>query len=472
MNDAQDVTRREFIRKSALGGAILLTSGMALQDLHAEENAEKSAQPEAAMSIPDADGSTSLENEFIRIRLNTKNGNVTGLLNKLTGKEYIVASDWTRAFRLNMPIPNRLTGFNADYSANSLDSWKQTKCIITRERKDNCQVVNVQYPSLDSEAGTFPIEVSYSVCLPDSSDEAILQIEIANHTPYKVKEVFFPWISGVGAVESGKADAFVIPNIIRSGDELWREHEHGSNWEEYPYLLGVPSWPNGYGLSMPWMNYGSKAEGLYLASRSHDGTRHMLMVQNFGDGKDPILAFAWAFPAFVEHGKSWRSPELVLSLHGGDWHTAADKYRASLTSWYEKPDTEPEFKKTFASFNSFFTKRDFMQIVELAEDIRKYGLRYLVMWSFGDYYPKVTEPDDLSVDPPRLGQFTPQWGGLARLKEANKKANDLGVNTGIIFSQRLWNKDSLTQQLRELAERWSCAESPAIRWSSHGIISM
>jgi hypothetical protein len=39
-----------------------------------------------------------------------------------------------------------------------------------------------------------------------------------------------------------------------------------------------------------------------------------------------------------------------------------------------------------------------MQIAELAEHIRKYGLRHLVAWSFGDYYPKVTVPDDLSID--------------------------------------------------------------------------
>jgi hypothetical protein len=205
---------------------------------------------------------------------------------------------------------------------------------------------------------------------------------------------------------------------------------------------------------MPWMNYGSKEEGLYLASLSREGARHMLMVQNFGDEKRPILAFAWAFPSYVPPGKTWRSPEMILSLHSGDWHAAADKYRASLAGWYQKPTTQPKFKKAFATFNSFFTERDFMQIAELAEDIRKYGLRHLVMWNFGDYYPKVTEPDDLSVDPPRLGQFTPQWGGLPRLQAANQKARELGVTTGIIFSQRLWNKDTLTPQLRELAERW------------------
>jgi hypothetical protein len=449
-----DVTRREFIKKSAVGGATLIASGMATQSVLAQVHQGQPVLMDAGTMATNMHVSTILENEFLRIELNSTNGDITGLFNKRTSKEYIAEKKWARAFRLNVPLPNRVTGYNADYSANSFDSWRQTECNITKEAKADYQIVNVQYPSLESEAGKFPIEVSYSIRLSNNSDEAILQVSIENQTPHQIKEVFFPWISGVGAVESEEADAFVAPNLIRSGTELWKEHERGSNWEEYPYLLGVPNWPNGYSLSMPWMNYGSKEEGLYLASLSREGLRHMLMVQNFGDEEHPILGFAWSIPSYIPSGKSWRSPEMVLSLHRGDWHAAADKYRASLAGWYQKPTIEPEFKKAFATFNSFFTERDFMQIAELAGDIRKYGLRHLVMWNFGDYYPKVTEPDDLSVNPPRLGQFTPQWGGLARLKAANEKARDLGVTTGSIFSQRLWNKDTLTPQLRELAEKW------------------
>jgi hypothetical protein len=84
---------------------------------------------------------------------------------------------------------------------------------------------------------------------------------------------------------------------------------------------------------MPWMNYGGKGEGLYLASRSRKGIRHQLMIQNFGASMDVILAFAWAFVPYIESGKAWQPPEIVLSLHAGDWHAAADKYRASLQEW-------------------------------------------------------------------------------------------------------------------------------------------
>lgn len=243
--------------------------------------------------------------------------------------------------------------------------------------------------------------------------------------------------------------------MIYRGADLRNHFNAEANWEEYPYLLDTPKWPDGYSLAMPWMNYGGRSEGLYFASLARTGIQHRLMIQDYGAANQPILSFAWAFESYIAPGKSWQSPELAISLHPGDWHAAADQYRSSLQGWYRKADTPVEFRRALGTFNSFFTRRDFMQIAELAEDIRKYGIHHLVMWNFGDYYPMALQPDDLSVDPPRLGQFTEQWGGLARLQAANEKARELGVETGIIFSERLWNKSTLTPELRARAEDWA-----------------
>ncbi|MGA7343331.1 MAG: DUF6259 domain-containing protein [Terracidiphilus sp.] len=448
-----EMTRRTFIRNSALGGASLLASGEVLAA--AGSQGEQAIRPAKGGTVSGArDEKSIVENERMRIELDPNSGDIVGLCNKRSGREYIAAREWAKAFRLNVPLPGRVTGFNADYSANAFDSWMQKSCTIAQERSEEGQTVWVRYSKVESAAGTFPIGVAYSIHLPNDSDEATLRLEIENRSPYQVKEVFFPWISGVQEVEDVASDTFAAPNMIHLGTELRRHFDADANWEEYPYLLDIPTWPDGYSLSMPWMNYGGKSEGIYLASNARTGIHHMLMVQDYGRVKHPVLAFAWAFPSYIAPGKTWRSPELVLSLHDGDWHAAADKYRSSLSGWYRKPDTQPDFKRSFASFNSFFTELDFMQIAELAEDILKYDLRHLVMWNFGDYYPEVMQPDDLSVDPPRLGEFTPQWGGLPKLQAANQRARELGVSTGIIFSQRLWNKDTLTPELRKMAEDW------------------
>lgn len=440
-------TRREFMKESALASTSVLMSGIAGAAPLEGEQSSSSSGNEAG--VP-----RTIENEFVRIEVNPDNGAITGLFHKLSGKEYIASPQWARSFRLNVPDRWRVTGFNADWSANALDSWRQTNCSIAVRKSPGGQIMTMRYPELESAAGKFPIEVQYSIRLPDNSEDAFLKLNLINRSRFTVREVFFPWISGIGAVEGIESDKFVIPNTIRSIPDLRNDYDHNGNWEEFPYLLDVPEWPSGYSLSMPWMNYGGKREGFYLASLARKGLRHMLMIQDFGTGPDPIFAFGWAFPPYVKPGKSWQSPEILISLHTGDWHAAADKYRSSLDGWYQKPDITLDSKRTFASFNSFFTKRNFMEIVDLAKDIKKYGMNDLIMWNFGDYYPNVLEKDDLSVNPPRLGEFTPQWGGLSTLRKANHIAEAQGVRTGIIFSQRLWNKSTLTPELRKLAERW------------------
>jgi hypothetical protein len=441
------ITRRQFMKESALASAgVLMTGAEGANALHERHSVQAFGG--------EGENYRTIENGFVRIGVSSDNGAITSLFNKRSRKEYIATPQQARSFRLVVPDRYRVTGYNADWSANALDSWKQTNCTISIKRIAENQIMTVLYPELESAAGKFPIKAGYSIRLADNSEDAVLQFNVFNHSNFCVNEVFFPWISGMGAVDGIEIDEFVAPNIIRSIPDLSQAYNRDSNWEEYPYLLGVPQWPSGYSLSMPWMNYGGSSEGFYLASRSREGIRHMLMIQDFGVPKDPILAFAWAFVPYIEPDKAWQTPEIVLSLHAGDWHAAADKYRTSLQGWYRKPNLTPDSKMTFASFNSFFTSRDFMQIATLAKDIKKYGLNDLVMWNFGDYYPNVLEEDDLSVDPPHLGEFTPQWGGLSKLQRANGVAEALGVRTGIIFSQRLWNKSALTPELQKLAEKW------------------
>jgi hypothetical protein len=201
MKPDPDISRREFIKKSAFGGASLLTSGAALEIAHAQGHQDP---PEASAAAKGGSNSAPaiLENDLIRIEIDSINGNIIGLRNKRSGHEYITAKGWAKAFRLNVPLPGRVTGFNADYSANSFDSWSQTNCTIARARENGGQSISVQYSTMQSEAGRFPIKVTCIIRLDIGSDEARFQLELENSSQHLVREVFFFWFSGIWEVES------------------------------------------------------------------------------------------------------------------------------------------------------------------------------------------------------------------------------------------------------------------------------
>lgn len=189
----QKISRRHFIRGSTLSGATLLAASAAAPVFAAQD-----ANPGPARNRAPGASAATIENELISIALDSRSGDIIGLRNNRSGREYIAATHWAKAFRLNVPLPGRITGFNADYSANSLDSWQQSDCSIARERSGNSQSLRVSYPALASEAGTFPIGLIYTITLEDEADQAKLQVQIENRSQYLIREVFFPWISGVG----------------------------------------------------------------------------------------------------------------------------------------------------------------------------------------------------------------------------------------------------------------------------------
>lgn len=188
------------MRSSALGGASLVACKGSLEGAYAQDQKAGETAIDPARSA-NAAAAAILENELIRIEVDSSGGNIIGLRNKRTGREYIAAREWAKAFRLNVPLPGRVRGFNADYSANAFDSWSQTGCTISHARNERIQNLSVHYASLRSDVGEFPIEFTYTIRLADGSDEVRLEFELQNGTPHQVREEFFPWVSGVGEIE-------------------------------------------------------------------------------------------------------------------------------------------------------------------------------------------------------------------------------------------------------------------------------
>ncbi len=418
-----------------------------------------------------------LENSKLRIEINPTTGDIVSLFNKQTGREYLLLRHLARAFRLYTPLPLRVSGLFTDPTGHALESWAQETCEIQTHRMDGMTKLTVSYPSLKSEAGLFPINVIYTMELADDSDEVMLHLTVVNESPHTINEVFFPWLGGFSEIEDIATDTLVYPNRIVRVRDAFPVAQSG-NWEEHPYLPGIqgipPAWPSGYDLAMPWLNFGGAGEGLYLASLDRTGKRHILIVQDLSAGHkndQTALSIAWNFLAYVAPDTQWTSPPIVVSLHRGDWHVAADKYRRSLREWYQIPHPPRAFQKVLGSFNSAFTRRDFGQIADLAADIRQYGLTDLILWYFGNYYPNILEDDDISEGVSRLGLVSSHYGGIERLRAANARAAALGVRTGIIFSQRLWNAATLTPELSKLAEEWVIRREtgvPAVEaWNHH-----
>ena len=89
MGENSLVTRREFMKSSALGGANLLVPWVVTQPARAPNHggAPGLGKPTAS----NVNESAILENDVLRIEVRSGSGDITGLYNKRTRKEYIAA---------------------------------------------------------------------------------------------------------------------------------------------------------------------------------------------------------------------------------------------------------------------------------------------------------------------------------------------------------------------------------------------
>ncbi len=86
---------------------------------------------------------------------------------------------------------------------------------------------------------------------------------------------------------------------------------------------------------MGWLDLSGERGGVSLASHdpSWTGTR-ITALPSSGKAFDLSLTPE----IYLPKGAEWSSGEMVIGLHAGDWHVAADRYRAWLTSWQPAPD--------------------------------------------------------------------------------------------------------------------------------------
>jgi hypothetical protein len=446
----EPMNRRGFL--GSLGAAGVAAKALARD---AWQRAGQVVHPTLADSQPGV-GTEVLENGTVRVEINPADGNFVTLANKVSGRSYISHPQYARSFRLVYWSTDRLSEtFNGRFE-HAIESSQQTAPQISRTHSNGAEQIGVFYPQLLSYGKELPISFWYRVFLRPDSDEVSYECRLVNKSPYMVTQAFFPWISGIEYVENREDDRIVFCNQkLKVGDTLAQGSYFG--WLPGKFAISYPDYPSsGYHFQVPWVHYGGDHEGLYVASKDHTGERHRFYLQNEYDMKSfdknrMIYSVAWNFCPYLKSGE-WRSPELVLSPHQGDWHVAADKFRETLKGWYQPPETPRQFKESIGSANLIFRK-DFNELTEMAQDAQQYGINDVNTWQQDVLYPRPLTKDDPANY--RVGIVEEAWGGLERLRSCNETVRAMGMTTYVIFNSVLFVVASLEEGLREKADEWA-----------------
>ena len=332
----------------------------------------------------------------------------------------------------------------------------------------------ITFPYLVSEGKKVDVGARVTIELKKDDPRACWRLTLDNRTDCEIDDVAFPAVDGVWLGEDWRDDVLVYPHFAgcrmdNPTEQLASEPEMISwKWQEYVYRFklgqdtGKKDDRDAYvrrlnysgEASMVWMDLYDAGEdtGLYITCRNSSLKMKSLRMESFGRC-DPGVGLAILHHPALKKGE-WSSEECVLALHGGDWHWAADDYRA----WFDtlglprggklRPQWFMESPGLMAHYDFQYQGggivHRFSDIPDLMADALKVGIHHLLISGWNE--------DGFDYGFPH---YTPnhKLGTPEELRDAVRKAREMGGHVAFYINSRLCNTafEDQTERIRESA---------------------
>lgn len=332
---------------------------------------------------------------------------------------------------------------------------------ITVQQNDGCASALLSYPYLVANGKKIDISAKVRVEIPADDCCTYWYLTLENRSGCEIQSCNFPQLNGLWLGEDWKEDRLITPrisgNVMDNPSETLAEEPVIVTWKWQEYLhnnrltnrsgvkddRGIYVMNSTYtgGCSMLWQDLYSREEGtgIYMTCRDRQFKNKGLSACSLGKYSPGIGMGIIHYPCMTEG--VWESEECVVAFHEGDWHWAADEYRAYRESVPQKPmdyEAQPAWFLESAGLSAHYDfmyqggkiVHEFKDLPEIYEKAKKQGFNHLLIsgWNihgFDDGFP--------------LYRPSPALGTEDELREAVKAIKDDGGHVTFYVNSRLCN---------------------------------
>lgn len=394
-----------------------------------------------------------IQNSYLSITLDSKTGAVISIRNEKSGVDYIAkeasgyypftvdAYDANKSFYINDYQLKQSGGFSLALPE-SLKS-KKGDLVHLRDSFLEDPTVTVNNTHYGSKATCSyhladGIYLEYTIDIYNDSPLSEWKVSVENRpainpeNDLRVYSVAFPILDGLRIGANGTDDFLarpyfqgeLIPNPVH--------YDYNRFGRSVPTnVLTYLGWA-----SMSWMDMYDKSGGLYFAS--YDPSLQQIDLETFPDKEKNVLTLDIRTLAFTEPKNDWESQTFIVGIHEGDWHWAADTYRAWAKSWMASRVAPEWLEMADGWFGTGGPRYDYVNgLPQMLDDARWLGLNYLQVWS--EMLENVGE--DFSRKPYYCFFLPdPKRGGEQGMTAGVQKVREMGGNIG--FYSNVWTYDA------------------------------
>ena len=281
-----------------------------------------------------------LENDVVQVCIDEQDASIISLYNKELGRNAVCAPQKAENFRLSVPLQQDWT-----YTV----FGKGMPAAVSKKEKDGNETVEIVWE------GITVCEKKSGICLKAtlslSGDELISRMEIQNDSEYKIDYVWYPVIGGVERLSENYTDDLYKPHFCGIIDP----DIYGNDWveESNRYWYTAREFKSAVYPQSSHVQFSLLANpesGLYFSSKDHVDFYSAFYYEH--ERKNTPITISIVKAPFLEAGESYHSCENVVSFYKGSWHTAAGKYRAWLTTWFQRKE-RPEWVENLDGWLAF-----------------------------------------------------------------------------------------------------------------------
>jgi len=219
------------------------------------------------------------------------------------------------------------------------------------------------------------VNIALSILVPKTGAETEWRIYLENPLTYQpskalvVHRVRYPYLSDVSEDVCGSDPFVVLPTLM--GQKF---PQPGKN------LVGNRSVSYVGAGTMGWFDFYGSQGGLYFKVGDLDPLPQTSLIAN-SDAKTGKLNVGIERWSMTWPGEKWSPGPCGLAIHAGDWHTAADLYRAWFRKNFKTMQPPKWLKDSDGYVMSGGPNYEFADFPRIMENAKAMGIDYIQLWS-------------------------------------------------------------------------------------------